>query len=300
MSVGRCGYLSRALRIRRIRLPIVRASSASTVAPPFPAAGLAPLPWGRGLGAAGLGGRPLGEGALTRLLAGCPDPVGCRGGGGRSPRRRPVSCWASPAASQIPTESWAAVVTSRTTICWSPPSAGLRLSRRVVVPSGWAVSLRVPWVWGCGPGAGTVQWSRLMLVVTGTSAAGSWVMVGPFVRSRPRRCAVSRCPPCLIAPCRPGTRSGAGPDVTSGDRPGRAAESRPSGGTVIGGVRVWSNGRGGCCCAETPAGWATPAAIAHPGGAGRGDGRTRGGIAQRASPLAGQIRSAEPHGGGRG
>jgi len=48
--------------------------------------------------------------------------------------------------------------------------------------------------------------------------------------------------------------------MVSGDRPGRAAESRPSGGTAIGGVRVWPNGRGGCCCAETPAGWATASA----------------------------------------
>jgi len=67
-----------------------------------------------------LGAARLGGGALTRLLAGCPDPVGSCGGGDQPSPRRLVSCWLTPAASQIPVESWAPREMSSRAPTWAP------------------------------------------------------------------------------------------------------------------------------------------------------------------------------------
>ena len=97
-----------------------------------------------------------------------------------------MSCWLTPAASQIPVESWAArEMSSR-----APTRVPAQVGCRVTLPSRQAVSRAMPSVPGrIRPCTGTVQWSRLMSLLTRLSPSGPVLWSGWGSRS------CSWCPP---------------------------------------------------------------------------------------------------------
>jgi hypothetical protein len=169
--------------------PIVRVSSASIAAPLFAEVGL------RGCLGERSGGGALRCGCERQAAGRMPDPVG--GGGGWLSPRYPMSRWATPVASQIPVESWAARETSSRTVVREPP----QVRCKITVPSGRAIACTTPS--GSArvrPCTGTIQYSRLRSPVTKSPSLGRhrcrwrfqvWVLFPRLVTSGHARCDVT-------------------------------------------------------------------------------------------------------------